>query len=160
MSTIKPIEYLISQRPLIVRRRVRWGECDPAGVVYTAVFADYVVEAAELFYEQLFNITPQSAKSKYGFGTPTRALSFDFISSLRPDDEFDMTVRVVDIRTRTYVLEITATTPKGEAIFNAQLTPVCVKRPERSSIPIPEAFRTALLNYQIDCKGSPFTPSK
>ena len=35
-SGIVPIEYLVSERPLRVRRRVRWGECDPAGVAYTA----------------------------------------------------------------------------------------------------------------------------
>ena len=46
MSAPVPIEYLLSERPLTVRRRVRWGECDPAGVVYTATFADYAISAA------------------------------------------------------------------------------------------------------------------
>ena len=50
-----------------------------------------------------------------------------------------------------------ATTPQGEPVFNARLTPVCVARPERRSIDIPPAFRQALLDYQRDC-GMP-TPS-
>ena len=154
---LKPIEYLTSERPLTVRRRVRWGECDPAGVVYTAVFADYVISAAELFYGALFGTTPQQAKSTLGFGTPSRALSFDFLSSLRPDEEFDMTVHVADVRQRTYVLEIVATTPSGEPVFNARLTPVCVARPERRSIDIPPDFRQALLDYQRDCDTAPTT---
>ena len=33
--TSLPSEALISRAPVIVRRRVKWGECDPAGVVYT-----------------------------------------------------------------------------------------------------------------------------
>ena len=156
MHAIKPIEYLISERPLVVRRRVKWGECDPAGVVYTATFADYVIAAAELFYGALFGTTPQLAKSEQQFGTPSRALSFDFLRSLRPDEEFDMTVRVAEVRSRTYVLDIAATTPRGEAVFNARLTPVCVARPERRSIDIPPAFRQALLDYQRDC-GAPTT---
>lgn len=156
MSTLMSIEYLVSERPLTVRRRVKWGECDPAGVVYTATFADYAICAAELFYGALLGGTPQQAKSAMGFGTPSRALSFDFLRSLRPDDEFDMTVRVADVRSRTYVLDIAGATPQGEPVFNARLTPVCVARPERRSIDIPPAFRQALLDYQRDC-GVPTT---
>lgn len=151
------VEYLLSERPLTVRRRVKWGECDPAGVVYTATFADYVISAAELFYGVLFGTTPQRAKNELGFGTPSRALSFDFQRSLRPDEDFDMTVRVADVRSRTYVLDIAATTPQGEPVFNARLTPVCVARPERRSIDIPTAFRNALLDYQRDCSGASTT---
>lgn len=156
MSAIMPIEYLIGERPLIVRRRVKWGECDPAGVVYTATFADYAIAAAELFYGALLGTTPQQAKNELGFGTPSRALSFDFLRSLKPDEEFDMTVYVAEVRSRTYVLDIAATTPQGEPVFNARLTPVCVARPERRSIDIPPAFRQALLDYQRDC-GAPST---
>lgn len=155
MSVLKPLEYLISERPLVVRRRVKWGECDPAGVVYTATFADYAICAAELFYGALFGTTPQRAKREHEFGTPSRALSFDFMRSLRPDEEFDMTVRVADVRSRTYVLDIAATTPQGEPVFNARLTPICVARPERRAIEIPADFRQALLDYQRDCGGAP-----
>jgi acyl-CoA thioesterase FadM len=155
MNVLTPLEYLISERPLTVRRRVKWGECDPAGVVYTATFADYVICAAELFYGALFGTTPQRAKREQEFGTPSRALSFDFIRSLRPDEDFDMTVRVADVRSRTYVLDVTAATPQGETIFKAQLTPVCVARPERRSIEIPADFRQALLDYQRACGDAP-----
>jgi acyl-CoA thioester hydrolase len=145
-------EQVISLVPLVVRRRVRWGECDPAGVVYTATFADYVISAAELFYGALFDTTPQRAKHEQGFGTPTRALEFDFRRSLRPDDVFDMTVTVVAINERTYVLDVTARTPDDEVVFVSRLTPVCVARDERRSIPIPAAFQAALQRYQADCR--------
>lgn len=145
-------EHVASLVPLVVRRRVRWGECDPAGVVYTATFADYVISAAELFYGALFDTTPQRAKQEQGFGTPTRALDFDFRRSLRPDDVFDMTVTVAAVNERTYVLDVTAHTPEGEVVFVARLTPVCVARDERRSIPIPAALRAALQRYQGDCR--------
>jgi YbgC/YbaW family acyl-CoA thioester hydrolase len=144
-------EQLLSHEPVVIRRRVKWGECDPAGVVYTATFSDYVISAAELFYGSLFNTTPQRAKREQGFGTPTRALAFDFSRSLYPDDEFDLTVIVKDIRNKTYVLEMTARTLEGDVIFEANLTPVCVARDERKSIEIPAAFRVALERYQQAC---------
>ena len=146
-------ELVLNQLPLVIRRRVKWGECDPAGVVYTVTFSEYVISAAELFYGVLFETTPQRAKQEQGFGTPSRALSFDFQRSLRPDDEFDMTVTVADIRERTYVLEITGRTPQGEVIFVARLTPVCVARDERRSIEIPDAFRQALQRYRDGCES-------
>jgi acyl-CoA thioesterase FadM len=144
-------EYTVSAIPLVVRRRVKWGECDPAGVVYTVAFSEYVMSAAELFYGSLFETTPQRAKKEQGFGTPSRALDFDFRLSLRPDDEFEMTVGVVDIRSRTYVLEITGRTATGDVAFVARLTPVCVARDERRSIEIPPNFRKALERYRNAC---------
>jgi acyl-CoA thioesterase FadM len=144
-------EHIISSIPLVIRRRVKWGDCDPAGVVYTVTFSEYVISAAELFYGSVFGTTPQRAKDEFGFGTPTRALEFDFRSSLRPDDEFDMTVTVEDIRTRTYVLQIAARTPECVDVFQARLTPVCVARGERRSIAIPARFRTALEQYRAAC---------
>lgn len=149
MTTIT--EQVISTVPLVVRRRVKWGECDPAGVVYTVSFSEYLISAAELFYGALFETTPRRAKREQGFGTPSRALSFDFRRSLRPDDDFEMTVTVADVKSRTYVLDITARTPQGEVVFVATLTPVCVARDERRSIEIPRAFRRALLAYRDAC---------
>lgn len=147
-------EQVLSERPLVVRRRVKWGDCDPAGVVYTPTFSEYVISAAELFYGALFNTTPQRAKHEQGFGTPSRALAFDFRRSLRPDDEFDMTVTVAGIHSRTYVLDVTGRTLEGEVIFVATLTPVCVARDERRSIEIPPAFRQALEGYQAACDAA------
>lgn len=147
-------EHVLSTVPLVIRRRVKWGDCDPAGVVYTVTFSEYVISAAELFYGALFGTSPQSAKNLHGFGTPSRALEFDFRRSLRPDDEFDMTVRVADIRSRSYVLDVAAATPAGDTVFIARLTPVCVARGERRAIDIPPAFRTALERYAAACEAA------
>jgi acyl-CoA thioesterase FadM len=144
-------EHVINTHPFVVRRRVKWGDCDPAGVVYTVTFGEYVISAAELFYGFLFDGTPQQVKDAEEFGTPTRALEFDFRKSLRPDEEFDMTVIVADIKTRTYVLDTTARMPSGEVVFRAALTPICVARGERRAIEIPAAFRAALEQYRTAC---------
>ena len=134
--------------PFVVRRRVKWSECDPAGVVYTVAFAEYVISAAELFYGFLFDGTPQRIKDEYRFGTPSRALAFDFRRSLRPDEEFDLTVVVSAIKSRTYTLEMTARTALGEDVFVALLTPICVVRGERTAIEIPPPFRNRLEQCQ------------
>ncbi|MPS27096.1 thioesterase family protein [Pigmentiphaga sp.] len=144
-------EHVLSTTPFVVRRRVKWGDCDPAGVVYTVTFGEYVISAVELFYGMLFGSTPQRIKDEFGFGTPSRALSFDFRTSLWPDDEIDIRVAVEDIRTQTYVLDLTATTATGQIAFVSRLTPICVPRGERRAIPVPDVLRDALTSYQAAC---------
>src|SRR5437868_5512079 len=93
-------EYVLREIPFTVRRRVRWGDCDPAGVVYTGKFGDYVISAVELFYEYLLQSRPTPFRDLHGFGTPTRALDFDFRNWLATDDDFDTVITVREIRTR------------------------------------------------------------
>ncbi|AJF00376.1 acyl-CoA thioesterase [Pandoraea apista] len=145
-------EYVVSERPFVVRRQVRWGECDPAGVVYTATFSDYVISIAELFYGSLFGGTPQAVKNRHGFGTPTRALAFDFRRSLWPDDAFDVTVEVAEIRTRTFALAMTARKADNDVAFIARLTPICIQRGTRESIDMPPVLRAALEQYRERCE--------
>lgn len=141
-------EYVVRTQPFTIRRTVKWGDCDPAGVVYTVVFGEYVISAAELFYRHILGEGPQHAKDRHGFGTPTRALAFDFQSSLRPDDEFDIEVSVEEIRSRTYTLLMHGRTLAGATVFIARLTPICVVRGERRAIPVPPVLKEALLAYQ------------
>lgn len=58
-------EYVIRTMPFVVRRTVKWSECDPAGVVYTGSFAEYVLSAADLHFgryrgEEFLLILPQA----------------------------------------------------------------------------------------------------
>ena len=148
IESMTSTEHVISTVPLVVRRRVKFGDCDPAGLVYTPVFSEYAISCAALFYESLLGAPLRTIKNEHGFETPSRALSFDFRGSLRPDDEFDMTVLVADIRNSTYTLQITGTSPDGAELFIAQLTPICVARGELRAIAIPQALRARLEEYR------------
>ena len=140
-------ERVIDAVPFTVRRRARFGDCDPAGVVYTVRFSDYVVSAMDLFLSDLVG-GPYLAR--LGAVTmPMKALSFVFRAPLRPDDEFDMAVFVGEIRTRTFDLVIAAALPSGSRVFDATLTPIAITTgPERRSVPIPDVLRTPLTTYQ------------
>jgi 4-hydroxybenzoyl-CoA thioesterase len=145
-------EQVVNRTPLRVRRRVKWGECDPAGVVYTARFSDYLISAFELFMRQLLESAFQSAKDEHGFGTPCKALSLEFFASLRPDEEFEMTVLVTDIRNRTFDLEIQGRGLDGKPLFSGRMTPITIKRGDRSrAIELPAMLRERLEAYRISC---------
>ena len=151
-------EHVVADTPFTVRRMVKWGHCDPAGVVYTVVFGEYVISTAELFYAYLLGESPQLAKDHHGFGTPTRALTFDFRRSLRPDEQFDMEVRVGKIGSRTYELHMHGFNQAGQTVFLACLTPICIVRGKREGIAIPDVFRKALEDYQARTSGLPPLP--
>jgi len=149
-------ESVVSEVPFIVRRTVKWGDCDPAGVVYTVTFSEYVISAANLFYNHLLGTRSADFKRAHGFRTPTRALEFDFRRALWPDEVFEMTVSVHDIRPRTYVLEVMGRMAAvGEDVFRALLTPVCIARDERRAVDIPAPFRTALERHRDACGAVP-----
>jgi 4-hydroxybenzoyl-CoA thioesterase len=122
----------------ILRRRVKWGECDPAGVVFTPRFSDYVVEAHLAFFEQVFGAPTYEFLKPMGLALPAKAISIEFKHSLWPDQSFDMSVQVAAIRTRTYDLAVVGTTLDGLDSFIANLTLICLNRVMRKSEPLPD----------------------
>jgi 4-hydroxybenzoyl-CoA thioesterase len=140
-------ESVICSTPFTIRRRVRFGDCDPAGVVYTVRFSDYVVSAMDLFLSELLG-GPHLERLRH-VQTPIKALNFVFLAPLRPNDEFDMIVCVREIRTRTFDLAIAAALPSGTPVFEALLTPICITTAvEWRSVAIPERLRILLTHYQ------------
>ena len=55
-------ELLLSSSPVTIKRRVKWGECDPAGVVYMVNYGEYVVSAYELLMTVLLDEGLQKGK--------------------------------------------------------------------------------------------------
>lgn len=140
-------ERLLSICPVVVRRRVHWGECDPAKVVYTPRFADYLAAAYGWFTRAILGGS-FAIDGKTRFATPMKALSLEFHHVLRPGDLFDMTVKVVAVRTRTFDLEIVAHSPEGAPLFAGRLSPIVVGIDDFRSVPLPASARDRLRDYQ------------
>lgn len=137
-------EALVSRRPFVVRRQVVWGECDPAGVVYTPRFADYLVSAFQWFLRyELAN----TGLAELGIGTPMKAMSLEFHRMLKPGDWFDMRVAVTAVRTRTFDLDVQATGDDGRLHFAGLLTPIMLDNEKGVGVEIPDATRARLQTY-------------
>ena len=141
------VEALTSTRPVTVRRRVLWSECDPAQVVYTGRFFDYLASCHVWFLRAVLNAggTPLTAA---GLGTPMKAVSLEFHRMLRPDDWFEMVWRVTAVRTRTFDAEVAARTLDGVPVFTGRLSPILVDQATQRGVPIPAAVRVLLENYR------------
>src|SRR5260221_658397 len=127
-------EHLLCRLPVTIRRKVRWGDCDPAGVVYTPVFSHYAMSAFNWFMDVLLEGPLQERSQALGFATPFKALNFEFHNPLWPDQIFDMICLVSDVRRRTFDIELKAVDLTRKSLFTAKMTPIFIARDERRSI--------------------------
>ncbi|MFN3347451.1 acyl-CoA thioesterase [Pseudorhodoplanes sp.] len=143
-------EKLISTRPVMVRRRVKFGECDPAGVVYTPNFSEFALSAYQWFISTLLGEPMFGAMRRLDFDSPIKALSFEFVNMLQVEQVFDMTCLVTDIRHRTFDVEVTGRSidDTPHSLFVARITPIMLSRLERRSIEIPKMLRAQLEYYR------------
>ena len=78
-----------------VRRTVNWGDCDPAGIVYTPRVLDYACETIDAWLrEELRASWWQLNSSGKGPGLPTVNAVCDFISILSPDQDVELTMYI------------------------------------------------------------------
>jgi len=147
-----PAEEVVNRLPVTIRRRVKWGECDPAGVVYTPRFVDYVVEACLTFTELLVGAPLRQRLRELDLDLPAKAVAVEFSRGLWPEQLFDMVIEVGEIRTRTFDLRIRATTVEGDALFDARFSPICVRNGTREGCQIPERLRRELESYRLRCE--------
>ncbi|WP_447919762.1 acyl-CoA thioesterase [Achromobacter aegrifaciens] len=142
---MKATEMVLGTDPFVVRREVRWGDCDPAGVVYTGRFTDYLLGAIALYTEHLGE--GRRLGDAHGVGTPCRGMSFDFTGTLWPGDVIHIECSVGALRTRSFDIQARASRPDGTAVFSAVFSPICVRPDARVGTPVPASLRAVLLRH-------------
>lgn len=136
---------LISKDPFVVRREVLWGECDPAGFVYTPRFADYAIGAVSFFHtEMLVDVLVMDNGANVGM--PVKNMSYNFDRFLRPHDIFEMRVSVGMIGNRTFEQNIVASSEREPLHFTCSITRICVDPSSARSVLMPPALRARLLD--------------
>lgn len=140
---LKVRDGLVSTEPFIVRRQVLWGECDPAGFVYTPRFGDYAVGAVAFFNSEMLG-EELVMEDGTQIGLPVKDLSFEFERFLKPSDIFDMRVTVESIGERTFGLLVEASSAREPVHFRCRMTRICLDPRTSRSIPMPGALTRKL----------------
>ncbi|WP_454740200.1 acyl-CoA thioesterase [Cupriavidus necator] len=140
-------EYVLSEAPFVVRRTVRWADCDPAGVAYAGRFNEYLLSAVMHFMSHI-GFAPDSQEA--GIGLPCKHMSLTFHVSLYPDEVVDMRIGVREIRQHSFDLVAAAYLLDGRLAFEGSFSPVCIRSDIRERTAIPEALRSALTPYMTD----------
>lgn len=128
----------------ITKRRVRFGDCDPGGVIYTPRLSYFVVEAVLDFLSERLGGPAERQILKMGVLPPARALSIEFLKPLEWDAEVEIHVEVRELRTSVIAYSVVGRLVSGEKAFVAELTQVCISPETRRPVHIPDALRQAL----------------
>jgi len=73
-----------------VKRRIYWGDCDPAGIVYTPQFLDMVFQGMEHFWRDHVKIGWLDLQSETDITTPMVHVDMDFTAPARAGDEISI----------------------------------------------------------------------
>ncbi|MGC3984003.1 MAG: acyl-CoA thioesterase [Pseudorhodoferax sp.] len=127
-----------------MRRTARWADCDPAGVVFTGRFTDYLLSAVMHFMRHIGYGKAGRNWREQGVGLPCKHMNLTFHASLYPEDTVDIRIGIGEIRTRTFDVLARAYLADGRLAFEGQFTPIAIRGEVRESIDIPPALREAL----------------
>ena len=124
-------------------RRVEWGDCDPAGIVFNPQFFRWFDHGTTMLYEAAGWPKPEMLKHFNAAGCPlvdTRAV---FKAPCRYGDDVEITTEIVEVRDRSCDIRhsLTLNGKLGDEGFETRVW--TVKDPERGikSAPLPEELR-------------------
>jgi len=137
--------------PFVQRRRVRWGETDPAQIVYTPRFLDYAVEAVESWFAEILGIDWFRLRTDMGLGSPMAHASLDFHKPLFPHQEFAVTVLVENAGRSAIDFRIEGHRLDGTHSFTARLVAVIIDAARIRSVAMPADFRARIEAYRNAC---------
>ncbi|MEG1039359.1 MAG: thioesterase family protein [Pseudomonas sp.] len=130
--------------PVIIKRKVLFGDCDPEGIVYTPRFSYFVLEAV---HEALgVWLQGPGLRSLLGFDIlpPARAFSLEFLHPVTWDDELAIEVRVSRVGAHSFSFSVAGRLSSEVVAFTASLTQVCVSPHTREVVAVPPQLRALL----------------
>ena len=123
------------------RVRVRYGECDPSGVVFNAhYFAYFDLALTELWRAAAGGY---AAMMEEGVDLQVVEATARYKAPARFDDEIDVTIEVTNLG-NTSMLTRYAIHRDGTLLVEGEIAYVFVDATELTKIPVPERFREAL----------------
>jgi YbgC/YbaW family acyl-CoA thioester hydrolase len=131
--------------PFVHARRIRWGESDPARIVYTARYLDFAMDAIEAFFNDRLGASFYEFNVDHGCGTPFVHVELDFRSPLTPRETLETEVRLARLGGSSLTFAVTGRS--GERLcYEGRLVCAFVDTTgaQMKPIPVPPQFRTLL----------------
>ncbi|MES2821662.1 MAG: thioesterase family protein [Pseudomonadota bacterium] len=128
----------------VTLRKILFGDCDPAGIVYTPRIAYFVIEATHDFLSHRLGGEGLRTLFAMGILPPARALSIEFLSPMTWDEEIAIEVRCDEPKTSSFTFAVEGRQASGRVTFLATLTQVCICPETQQPVPLPDALRQAL----------------
>ena len=137
--------------PFIVHRTVLWRDCDPAQIVYTPRFLDFVAEAVEGWFRHVFGVDWYGFRETRNVGIPAVHTSLDFSSPVRSGDELSLTVLVDKVGRSSLPLRVIGRLGDREAFRGVWIISMLDNADDRP-ISVPDDDRELIRRYQQACE--------
>ncbi len=131
---------------LVMTRTVKWGDCDPAGILYTPRVFDYITEAVEAWFHEIGGV-PWMELIAEGQGAPTVHTSVDFRTPMAPGLEMNVSVLLEKVGGSSLAFRVVGDDALGTCYFEGKLVSVVIDFATRRPIPIPAALRARAEAY-------------
>ncbi|MEM9361748.1 MAG: thioesterase family protein [Bacteroidota bacterium] len=133
-------------KEFVIRRKIRFGDCDPGGILYTPRIGYFVVEAILDFISACFGAPAEKAILELGVLPPARSLNVEFLKPMAWDDEIEIRVGLKEIRKSAFVFTVNGFV-KLEHTFSAELTQVCIDAETKQPVKVPDRLGEVLENF-------------
>ena len=131
--------------PFVARIPVRFGETDPAGLVYYPVLLHYCHVAMEEFFAARCGSTYERLMAEERLGFPTVSVRAEFLAPFVYGDEVEVEVFVSETRNSSATFEYRLRRAGGDRALcaTATLVQVSMDLDARRAVPVPEKYREA-----------------
>ncbi len=132
--------------PFKTRIKVRFGDADPAGLVYFVNVFHYFHIAMEEFFAACCGITYERLMSDERIGFPTVNVQAEFLTPLVYGDEAEVEVYVSRVGEASATFEYSVRrTNDGAICARATIVQVAMNLDARRAVPIPDKYRRAFV---------------
>ncbi|HEX8136290.1 MAG TPA: thioesterase family protein [Pyrinomonadaceae bacterium] len=126
------------------RIKVRFGDADPAGLVYFVNIFHYFHVAMEEFFAARCRISYQELMTKERIGFPTVNVQAEFFTPLVYGDEAEVEVYVSRVGESSATFEYTVRRTSDSVLCaRASNVQVAMSLDERRAVPVPDKYRRA-----------------
>ena len=132
-------------------RRVLWGECDPAGVIYTPHALHYAVELLEAWVINVIGRSWAEMNLKHDTGMPTVRAEIDFVNVLRVDQDIVVELHVERIGAASLTTRIAGHDGAEHTFFYATIVSCLIETSAFKAKKFPDDVRARIEAYQAAC---------
>lgn len=133
-----------------VKRRVSWGDCDPAGILYTPRVFDFCTQAIECWYAEVIE-ADWATMVRDKRGSPTVHASCDYLKPMVPGLEVAITLRIDKLGDTSITFGLEGGDDRGTIYFRAKYVSCIIDFTEDRAIEIPSDWRLKMQAYIADC---------
>ncbi|MFP6713422.1 MAG: thioesterase family protein [Rhodospirillales bacterium] len=138
--------------PFTTRRRILWGDCDPAGIVYTPRVFHYAIETVEEWMLAVLGHDWISFQNNLGLGTPTVQMGCRFMHPIRCGDWIELKLSIKKLGGASINYGIDGYNEDQQHCFEVDQISCFVDAEKIEPVRIAEEFRDKIAAYAAACE--------